>query len=136
MTDNSDKKTRRKVFSGSPYESEVGFCRAIRTGDIITVAGTAPILPDGETASPSDAYGQAKRCLEIIKKAIEELGGTLEHVVRTRMMITDADLTEDVGRAHGEFFADIQPAATMVVVKGLVRDDWLVEIEADAIVVQ
>jgi enamine deaminase RidA (YjgF/YER057c/UK114 family) len=106
----------------------------MRVGDIIYVAGTAPISPDGSTASPGDAYGQAKRCLEIIKEALEGLGGRLEHVVRTRMMITDAGKWEDVGRAHGEFFASIRPAATMVAVKGLVRDDWLVEIEADAVV--
>jgi len=134
MTQNNNQPPRQKVFSGSPYEAEVGFCRAIRTGNVITVAGTAPMKPDGSTASPGNAYEQTKRCLEIIKEAIEGLGGELEHVVRTRMMIIDADIQEEVGHAHGEYFATIQPAATMVVVKGLVRDDWLVEIEADAVV--
>ena len=134
MPQNDSLTSRRRVSSGSPYEGKIGICRAIRTGNIITVSGTAPIAPDGNTSAVGDAYGQAKRCIEIIKTAIEELGGTLEHVVRTRMMITDAGLWEEVGRAHGEFFGTIRPAATIVVVKGFVRDDWLVGIEADAIV--
>jgi enamine deaminase RidA (YjgF/YER057c/UK114 family) len=133
MTQKNSIPTRQRVYSGSPYEAEIGFCRAIRTGNIVSVAGTAPIAPDGTTASPGDAYGQARRCLEIIRESIEGLGCNLEHVIRTRMMITDARFSEDVGRAHSEFFATIRPAATMVVVKGLVRDDWLVEMEADAV---
>ena len=126
--------TRQHVSSGSPYEDKIGFCRAIRTGNIIFVAATGPITPDGRTVSPGDPYGQTKRCLEIIKEAIEGLGGKLEHVVRTRLMITDAGFWEDAGRAHSEFFATIRPVSTMVVVKGFVRDDLLVEIEADAVV--
>ncbi len=125
---------RQRVFSGSPYEAEVGFCRAIRAGSVVSVAGTAPIAPDGSTASPGDAYGQARRCLEIIEEALRGLGCKFENVIRTRMMITDARVSEDVGRAHREYFAENPPVATMVVVKGLVRDDWLVEIEADAVV--
>ena len=85
------------------------------------------------TAAPGDAYGQAKRCLEIIKQVVEEAGGSLRDVVRTRMYVTDVDCWEDVARAHGEYFSEIRPAATMVVVTGLVRDDWLVEIEAEAV---
>ena len=134
MTENGGRAARQHVYSGSPYEGEVGFCRAIRVCNIISVAGTAPIEPDGGTASPGDAYMQTRRCLEIIQEAIEGLGGKLEQVVRTRMMITDAGIWKDVGRAHSEFFASIRPAATMVVVKELIRDDWLVEIEADAVV--
>jgi enamine deaminase RidA (YjgF/YER057c/UK114 family) len=134
MTEKHERTSRQRVSSGSPYETQIGFCRAIRVGDMIYVAGTAPIAPDGTTASPGDAHGQAMRCLEIIQEALEGLGGRLDDVVRTRMMITHAGLWEEVGRAHGVFFASIRPAATMVVVEGLVRDDWLVEIEADAVV--
>lgn len=126
--------TRQKAFSGSPYEKPIGFCRAVRVGNQICVSGTAPIAPDGSTAAPGDAYGQAKRCFEIIRQAIEEVGGKISDVVRTRMYLTDASSEEAVGRAHGEFFSEIQPAATMVVVAGLLRDDWLVEIEADCLI--
>ena len=121
----------KKVSSGSPYEKTIGFSRAVRIGNIIAVSGTGPIAEDGSTASPGDAYAQAKRCLEIIATAIKEAGGKLENVFRTRMYITDASDQDNVGRAHGEYFSQIKPASTMVVVKALVRDDWLVEIEAD-----
>ena len=121
----------KKVSSGSPYEKTIGFSRAVRIGNIIAVSGTGPIADDGSTASLGDAYAQAKRCLEIIAKAIKDAGGKLENVFRTRMYITDAADQEKVGRAHGEYFGEIKPASTMVVVKALVRDDWLVEIEAD-----
>ncbi len=124
---------RKNISSGSPYEEPFGFCRAVRIGNSIHVAGTGPIAPDGSTAAPGDAYRQAVRCLEIIHKAIEDAGGTLADVVRTRMYLTDLSLQKDVARAHGEFFSKIKPAATMIGVSGLVRDDWLVEIEADAI---
>lgn len=134
MTQKNGPLTRPKVSSGSPYEAPIGFSRAVRAGNIIIVSGTAPIAPDGSTTAPGDAYKQTRRCLEIIKEAIEGLGGTLEHIVRTRMMITEASIWEDVGRAHGEFFSAIRPASTIVVVKGFVRNDWLVEIEADAII--
>ncbi len=125
---------RIKVTSGSPFEASIGFSRAVRVGNIITVAGTAPIAEDGTTACPGDGYGQARRCLEIIKQAIEDAGGKLSDVVRTRQMVTDIAVWEDVGRAHGEFFGEIRPASTMVEVKGLVSPDWLVEIEADCII--
>ena len=121
----------KRVSSGSPYEKTIGFSRAVRIGNIIAVSGTGPIAEDGSTASPGDAYAQAKRCLEIIATAIKEAGGRLENVFRTRMYITDAANQDNVGRAHGEYFGEIKPASTMVVVKALVRDDWLVEIEAD-----
>ena len=121
----------KRVSSVSPYEKTIGFSRAVRIGNIIAVSGTGPIADDGSTASPGDAYAQAKRCLEIIAKAIKDAGGKLENVFRTRMYITDAADQEKVGRAHGEYFGEIKPASTMVVVKALVRDDWLVEIEAD-----
>lgn len=125
---------RKRVSSGSPWEEPIGFCRALRVGNQIVVAGTAPVAPDGTTAAPGDAYGQAVRCFEIIKNAIEQLGGSLDDVVRTRMYVTDLSHAEAVGRAHGEFFRSVRPVATMVGASGLVRDDFLVEIEADCIV--
>ena len=128
--------TRHNISSASPYESSIGFSRAVRVGNSIHVAGTAPIAPDGTTACPGDAYGQTKRCLEIIRQAIESAGGKLSDVVRTRIMVTDMNRWEAVGRAHGEAFRDIRPAATMYEVTRLVHDEWLVEIEADAIVTE
>lgn len=127
---------RQRVFSGSPFESQVGFCRAIRVGDTIHISGTAPLTPEGATACPGDAYGQTKRCFEIIEAAVRELGGSLSDIVRTRMYLTRLDAWPEVARAHGELFGTIQPAATALVVSGLVRSDWLVEIEADAIIAQ
>lgn len=126
----------KRVSSGSPYEQTIGFSRAVRIGNIIAVSGTGPIAPDGSTVSAGDAYAQAKRCLEIIARAIEDAGGKFENVFRTRMYITDASDQAEIGRAHGEYFSEIKPAATMVVVKALVRDDWLVEIEADCFVTE
>jgi enamine deaminase RidA (YjgF/YER057c/UK114 family) len=125
--------SRQNIASGSPYEEPFGFSRAVRIGQTIHVAGTGPIASDGSTAAPEDAYGQAVRCLEIIKAAVEQAGGTLADVVRTRMYVTDLSRQEAIGRAHGEFFREIKPAATMVGVSGLVREDWLVEIEAEAV---
>ena len=122
---------KRRVSSGSPFEATVGFSRAVRVGDTVYVSGTAPIAPDGSTSSPGDAYGQTRRCLEIIREAVEGAGGELSGVVRTRMFLTDRQIWEDVARAHGEYFGEIRPAATMVVVAGLLHEDWLVEIEAE-----
>ena len=129
-----DKEKRQLITSGSPYERSIGFSRAVRTGNLIFVAGTAPIAADGSTACPGDAYGQTRRCLEIMKVAIEEAGGELKHVVRTRLLLTDINLWEEVGRAHGEFFRDIRPVSTMVQVSALVRSDWLMELEADCVI--
>ena len=125
---------RTLISSGSPYEKPIGFSRAVRVGNIINVAGTGPIAPDSTTACPGDAYGQARRCLDIIKEAIEAAGGCLEDVVRTRLMLTDISNWEEVSRAHGEFFADIRPASTLVEVSRFVQPDWLVEIEASAVI--
>ncbi len=122
---------RRNISSGSPYEPAVGFSRAVVVGNSVYVSGTAPVMPDG-TAPPPDAYGQARRCLEIIVEALREAGAGPEHVVRTRTFVTSADHWEEVGRAHGEVFADVRPASTMVVAQ-LLDPCWLVEIEADAI---
>ncbi|UCD64597.1 MAG: RidA family protein [Candidatus Zixiibacteriota bacterium] len=124
---------RKRVSSGSPYEDAIGFSRAVRAGNMLVVSGTAPIAPDGSTASPGDAYGQTRCCLEIVRAAVEQGGGSLKDVVRTRIYVTDASFTSEVGRAHAEYFKEIKPAATIVVVKGFVREDWLVEIEADCL---
>ena len=120
--------------SASPYESLVGFSRAVRRGTHIAVSGTAPIDADGETVA-GGAYEQATRCFEVILEAVLALGGTREDVVRTRIFVTDASDWDAVGRAHGEFFGEVYPAATLVVVKGLLDPRWRVEIEADAEVV-
>lgn len=125
---------RTRISSASPYEDVIGFSRAVRVGNLIAVSGTGPIAPDGTTAAVGDPHGQAMRCLEIIRQAVEDAGGRLDGVIRTRMYVTDVAHWEAIGRAHGEFFRAIKPAATMVEVKGLVRDDWFVEIEADCIV--
>ncbi|MDH3814308.1 MAG: RidA family protein [Acidobacteriota bacterium] len=131
MSKNKDELTADRVRSASAYESLVGFARAVRRGSRIVVSGTAPLGPDGETVV-GDAYDQARRCYEIILEAIEALGGDIEDVVRTRIFVTDAADWENIGRAHGEFFRDVYPAATLVVVKGLLDPRWKVEIEAEA----
>jgi enamine deaminase RidA (YjgF/YER057c/UK114 family) len=123
---------RRRVAAGSPYEPVVGYSRAVRVGDRVSVAGTAPIWPDG--SCDPDPQAQAARCLEIIVQALAEAGAGPEHVVRTRMFLVDPDDWEAVGRAHGEVFAGIRPAATMVVVAALLDPRWRVEIEAEAVV--
>lgn len=125
---------RRHVSSGAPWEETVGYCRAVKMGVHIAVSGTAPVAEDGSVAAVGDAYGQAKRCIEIIENALAELGAGLEHVVRTRMFVTDIKQWEAIGRAHGEAFREIRPASAMVEVSGLIDPDMLVEIEADAIV--
>lgn len=122
--------TRQLISSGSPFEQTVGFSRAVRIGDRVIVAGTAPIRPDGSV--DPDPYAQAQRCLEIIGAALQEADATFDDVVRTRMFITEAVDQDAVGRAHGEVFSNIRPAATMVVVKELLDPRWKVEIEAEA----
>lgn len=124
---------RRRASGSSPFEQQYGFSRAVRSGDRIFVAGTAPVAADGSSTS-GDAAAQARRCFEIILKSIEELGGTAADVVRTRMFITDPADADAVGAVHGEIFAEIRPAATMVVVSALLRPEWRIEIEAEALV--
>ena len=124
---------RQHVSSGSPYEPTIGFSRAVRVGTHVFVSGTPPNMPGGGDP-PEDAYGQARRCLEIIGTALGEAGASFADVVRTRMFITHPGVGDAVGRAHGEVFGEIRPAATMVVVAGLLDPRWVVEIEADAIV--
>ena len=123
----------RRTYSGAPWESQVGYCRALRSGDHIFVTGTAPVSDDGGTFAPGDPYAQTKRCLKIIEGALEDLGASLACVVRTRMFVTDIRLWEAFGRAHHEVFKDHPPATTMVEVSSLIDPDMLVEIEADAI---
>lgn len=122
---------RQRVSSGSPYEPAIGFSRAVRAGNVVHVAGTAPVWPDG--SCPDDALTQARRCFEIILTALAEAGAGPEHVVRTRMFLTDSADADAVGAAHGEVFGNIRPAATMVVVAALLDPRWKVEIEADAV---
>lgn len=123
---------RRYARSGSPYEDEVGFSRAVRDDRLVQVAGTAPVWPDG--SCDPDPEVQARRCLAIIRAALEDVGARLEDVVRTRIYLTDREDAEAVGRAHREVFDEIHPAATMVVVAGLLDERWKVEIEADAVI--
>ena len=130
MTD----KRRIAVSSGSYLEPILGFTRAVRIGSHIAVAGTAPIADGGGTAAKGDVCAQTIRCLEIVEKAISDAGGSLSDVVRTRIMLTDMTRWQEAGRAHGEFFGSIRPATTLVQVVAFVDPDWLVEIEADAIV--
>jgi enamine deaminase RidA (YjgF/YER057c/UK114 family) len=119
-----------RIGSDSPYESTIGFCRAIRVGTRVLVSGTGPVWPDG--SCPDDAGVQARRCFEIIEQALAGFGGGLGEVVRTRMFITDRAFADVVSTVHGELFAEARPAATMVVVAGLLDPRWKVEIEAEA----
>ena len=123
---------RRLVASGSPFEPVIGFSRAVVDGRHVSVSGTAPVMADGGDPPP-DAYGQTKRVLEIIVAALAEAGAGPEHVVRTRTFLTSADDWEDVGRAHGEVFAQVRPASTMIVVSAFLDPRWVVEMEADAL---
>jgi enamine deaminase RidA (YjgF/YER057c/UK114 family) len=123
---------RRLIASGSPYEPVIGFSRAVVDGRHVSVSGTAPVMADGGDP-PADAYGQTKRVLEIIVGALAEAGAGPEHVVRTRTYLTNAGDWEEVGRAHGEVFADVRPASTMIVVNAFLDPRWVVEMEADAL---
>ena len=124
---------RQLISSGSPYEPKVGISRAVRVGSIIAVSGTAP-LRDGKTVGPGDPAAQARRCLEIIKEALERAGTSMDHVVRTRTLLTRIEDWQAVAAVHGEFFSDIRPANTIMQVSRFIDPDWLVEFEADAVV--
>nr|WP_217900062.1 RidA family protein [Paenibacillus herberti] len=124
---------RIKISTGSPWEPIVGYSRAIRCGNVIEVAGTTA-MKDGAVVGKDDAYAQTKYILEVIQAALEQLGSSMSDVVRTRMFVTDISRWEEIGKAHGEFFKEIRPVATMVEVKSLIEADLLVEIEAQAIV--
>jgi enamine deaminase RidA (YjgF/YER057c/UK114 family) len=122
-----------RVAAVSPFADAVGYSRAVRVGEHVHVAGTAPIMPGAEEP-PADAYGQARRCLEIVVAALADLGASPDDVVRTRIYLTRAGDIDGAGRAHGEVFATARPATTAVVIDSLLDPRWLVEIEAEAIV--
>jgi len=122
--------TKRRVSSGSPLEPVIGFCRAVRTGKQIMVAGTAPIEPDGST-TPGDAAAQMERCCQIIAQAIADLDGAIDDTVRTCIYLTDRADFESVARVHGKWFGTARPACTTLIVSGFIRPEWKVEIEAE-----
>ncbi len=126
--------SRQHISTGSPYEPRLGISRAVRTGNIIAVAGTAPIGPDGKTIGKGDATAQARRCIEIIRNALEQAGASLSDVIRTRILLTRIEDWERVGQVHGEFFGDIRPANTVMQVTRFIDPDWLVEIKDDAVI--
>src|SRR5947209_2708938 len=125
---------RQHVSSGSPYEPRLGIARAVRIGNSIAIAGTAPLGADGRTVAPGDATAQARRCLEIFQQALEGLGASLSDVIRTRILLTRIEDWEIVGQVHGEFFGSIRPANTVIQVTRFIDPEWLVEIEADAVI--
>lgn len=124
---------RQHINSGTPWEARVGYCRALRVGRHIYVSGTTAVDEAGQTQFPGDAYGQTQYILKKISHALEAAGASLHHVVRTRMFVTNIDEWESIGRAHGEFFSEVRPAATMVEVSRLIAPDLLVEIEVEAV---
>lgn len=125
---------RHSASSGSPLEPEIGFSRAVRVGSHVAVAGTAPMGPDGRTVGERDVAAQTRRCLEISEQALSAVGASLSDVVRTRIMLTDISRWREAAAVHGEFFAEIRPAATFVEVSRFIDAAWLVETEVDAIV--
>ena len=123
----------QRTFSGAKWESEVGYCRAVRAGGHIYVTGTAPVADDGSVFAPGDAYAQTRRCFEIIEQALNRLGGGKANIVRTRMFVTDIARWQEFGRAHREYCGHHPPATTMVEVRALIDPKMLIEIEVDAV---
>ena len=123
---------KQLISSGAAFEDRVGYSRAVRVGDRVWVSGTAPIMP-GDADPPAGAYDQAKVCLGIVERALAEAGATMDQVVRTRIYVTEAAHIDEVGRAHGEAFAAARPATTGIVTQ-LLDPRWLVEIEAEAVI--
>ena len=126
---------RRNVSTGSPYEPIVGISRAVRIGNVVAVAGTAPLGPDGKTVGAGDPRAQARRCFEISQQALEKLGAKLEDVIRTRILLTRIEDWKLVAEVHGDFFRDIRPVNTIMQVSRFIDPDWLVETEVDAVVI-
>ncbi|MCM3925227.1 RidA family protein [Frankia sp. AiPs1] len=125
--------TDRQLITGtSPFEATIGFSRAIRVGDRVVVSGTGPVWPDGTVVA--DAQAQARRCFELIGAALAQAGASLHDVIRTRMYLTGTQHAAAVGAVHRELFATIRPAATMVVVAGLLDQRWVVEVEVEAVI--
>ena len=125
---------RQLISSNSPWESKVGYSRAVQVGNWVSVSGTTATNSNGEIGAVGDPYGQTIQVLRNIQSALENAGTSMHAVIRTRMYVTDISMWEEVGRAHGEFFNEIRPASTMVEVSGLIHPHMLVEIEADAMV--
>ena len=125
---------RTSIRSGAQWEPLVGYSRAVRSGTFIAVSGSAAVGPDGELVGEGDAYRQAQRCIDVIREALEAAGAGLEHVIRTRMFVTDIEQWAEIARAHQEAFGEVMPATSMVEVTRLIDPRMLVEIEADAIV--
>jgi enamine deaminase RidA (YjgF/YER057c/UK114 family) len=124
-----------KVPSGSKLG--IGFSRAVRVGDLVFVSGCAPIAADGSVAAPGDMKGQTRRCFEIIEAALQAAGADMKHVVRTRIFLTDMSRWKEAAEAHGERFAGgIEPATSFLGTNALINPDWLVEVEADAVVMR
>lgn len=123
----------QRHFSGSPWEPKVGYCRAVRAGNLVFVSGTAAVAKGGGVEAPGDPYRQARRCFEIAVEALRALGAGPEHAVRTRMYVSDASRWEEFGRAHAEAFGAHPPAATMIAVKGFVDTAMMIEVEVDAV---
>lgn len=127
------KAKRTKIFSGTPWEPKVGYARAVMVGDVVHVSGTTGTDPSGKVLAPGDAYAQTRQTIDNIENALKRLGLSLEHVVRTRIYLTDIERWEEVARAHAERFGEVHPATSLVGVNRLVDPNMLVEIEAEAV---
>lgn len=125
---------RTLVPSTSPYAPIIGFSRAVRVGSYISVGGTAPLDTEGKTVGVGDPAAQARRCLEIIKAALEQAGASMNDVVRTRMLLTRIEDWQHIAKVRGEYFKDIRPVDTVMQVSGFINKEWLLEIEVDAVV--
>ncbi len=127
---------RRSVSTGSPYEPIIGISHAVRNGNIVAVAGTAPLGPDGKTVGLGDPVAQARRCFEISRLALEQLGADLKDVIRTRILLTRIEDWKVVAEVHGEFFRDVRPVNTIMQIKSFIDPDLLIETEVDAVVTE
>lgn len=125
---------RKLVPSTSPYAPVIGFSRAVRVGNHVSIGGTAPIDANGKTVGIGDPAAQTRQCLETIKAALEQAGASLSDVVRTRMLLTRIDDWQQIAKVRGEYFKDIRPVDTVMEVKGFINKEWLIEIEVDAVV--